>query len=151
LYDGARKEYTIASRKVFVGNLNFDTTKRELEEALGEAGKITDVHIPVDRNTGKPRGFAFVEFSDSSEAAEAIARFNGFELSGRALRINEAEERRPRAPGGPRPSFDRGGGGNSFGGFRDEQSGGGGGDHYGGKPSRPKGSRRGMRGKKRSL
>lgn len=148
MYDGARKEHTIASRKVFVGNLNFDTTKKELEEALGEAGKITDVHIPVDRNTGRPRGFAFVEFSDSSEAAEAIARFNGFELSGRALRINEAEERRPRTPRPPRPSYD-GGGGDSFGGMRNDR--GGGGDHYGGKPSRPKGSRRGMRGKKRSL
>jgi RNA recognition motif-containing protein len=89
----------------------------------------------MDRNTGRPRGFAFVQFADESAAARAIERFNGHELDGRALRVTEAEERQPRSS--PRfipddgPSF-------GFGAGRD-------------RPPKPKGSRRRLRGKKRSL
>jgi RNA recognition motif-containing protein len=107
-------------------------------------GAIEDVYLPVDRATGRPRGFAFVEFADQAAAEAAIEKFDGQELAGRTLRVNMAEERRPR-PGGPPPGRDFGsqGGDDPWG-----QGGGGGG---GGRPSRPKGSRRGARGKKRSL
>ena len=107
---------------------------------LAEAGQVVDVYLPADRNTGRPRGFAFVEFSSPDEAAACIEKFNEHELEGRKLNINIAEDR-------PRPSrtFTPGGGG-----------GGGGGPRFGkgapgAKPARPKGSRRGKRRKKRSL
>jgi RNA recognition motif-containing protein len=90
------------SAKVFVGNLNFRTTKEELAEFLSPAGTIVDVHLPTDRESGRPRGFAFVQFSDDAAAAEAIRQFNGAELAGRRLNINEAEERPRRAGPGPR-------------------------------------------------
>lgn len=127
--------------KVFVGNLDFKATRDQLETLFGEVGDVQDVFIPVDRDTGRPRGFAFVEF-DSEEAAEkAIEQLNGHELGGRALRVNMAEERqrRPRPPSPPTFSgFD----------FDEDRGGGGGGRGFGGKP---KGSRRNIRGKKRSL
>jgi RNA recognition motif-containing protein len=88
----------------------------------------------MDRTTGRPRGFAFVQFGDESTAAQAIQRFNGHELDGRALRVTEAEERQPRAPRiftDDGPSF-------GFGAGRD-------------RPPKPKGSRRRLRGRKRSL
>lgn len=125
------------SAKIFVGNLNFETTKDELMDLLAAGGEVVDVYLPTDRVTGRPRGFAFVEFSTEAEAAEAIRRFNGHELGGRKLNINAAEDRPHRAQG-PRLSappsafgpdlFDRGG-----------------------RPFKNKGSRRGRRGRKRSL
>jgi RNA recognition motif-containing protein len=111
------------------------------------------VSLPTDRETGRPRGFAFVEFTSEAEASEAIRLFNSRELGGRKLTINMADDRR-RAEG-PRPprSFegppgDGGGGGYPFGG-----GGGGGGLRPAprGKPFKTKGSRRGLRGRKRSL
>ena len=129
------------SSKVFVGNLNYETTQSELQNLLAEAGEIRDVYLPMDRVTGRPRGFAFVEFSTPEEAQHAIEKFNEYELGGRKLRVNEAEDRPRRGPSGP-PS---GGGGYSPS-YND--------DHVFGEgrpPGRPKGSRRGMRGKKRSL
>lgn len=109
-----------------------------LTDLLAEAGDIVDVYLPADRNTGRPRGFAFVEFSSEAEAAEAIRLFNGKELEGRKLNINAAEDRPRRGPG-PRPNmapmepF-----GHGFGGGEK-------------KPFKNKGSRRGLRGRKRSL
>lgn len=103
---------------------------------LSQAGEITDVYLPVDRITGRPRGFAFVEFSSPEQAGDAIERFDGHELDSHKLRLDRAEARAARPA--PRPSFGPpGGDGGGFGGR--------------GKPSRPKGSRRGKRGKKRSL
>lgn len=130
------------SCKIFVGNLSYETTQTQLQELLGEVGEIKDVYLPADRISGRPRGFAFVEFSTEEEAKQAIEKFNEHDLGGRKLRINEAEDRPRRAPGGPRP----GGFQPSYG---DDNSGGGGGGTR--PPGRPKGSRRGMRGKKRSL
>lgn len=117
---------------------------------MSDVGEVVDVHVPKDRDTGQPRGFAFVEFADADQAAAAIAEFDGKELGGRPLRVNEAQERRPRT-GAPPPRFNSGprfdgprfeGGGNRFG--EDKAP-------LGGRGNKPKGSRRGMRGKKRSL
>jgi RNA recognition motif-containing protein len=108
---------------VFVGNLSFDVTRDELIEAFSAAGKVVDAKVPTDRETGRPRGFAFVEFEDDDAAAKSISLLNGKDLKGRPLRVNEAENRPPRPPGaggpGYRPSFGAGrpyGGGQSFGG-----------------------------------
>ena len=124
--------------KVFVGNLNYTTTESHLADLLSEAGQVVDVYLPADRNTGRPRGFAFVEFSNEEEAEKCIETFHEYELEGRKLNINMAEDRPQRAPRPFRPGPGGGGGGPRFG-------------KGGGKPSRPKGSRRGKRGKKRSL
>ena len=100
------------------------------------AGTIRDVYLPNDRATGKPRGFAFVEFSNEQEALAAIEQFNDYEFAGRKLRVNSADDR-PRAPRPPRPSRNFG---SDFGP-----------DDFGDRPAKPKGSRRGLRRKKRSL
>ncbi len=134
------RRYAI-STKLFVGNLSFGTTKNELTELFSQAGDIVDVFLPTDRATGRPRGFAFVEFATQEAATAAIAKFNGHELGGRALRVNEAEDR-PRRSGPPSSFSDPGFFGGGGGGF------GGGG---GGRRAKPKGSRRNIRGRKRSL
>jgi cold-inducible RNA-binding protein len=94
---------------VFVGNLSFDVTREELIEAFGAAGKVVDAKVPTDRETGRPRGFAFVEFESDEAAQKSIELLNGRDLKGRPLRVNEAENRPPRpagAGGAPfRPSF----------------------------------------------
>ena len=127
------------SAKIFVGNLNFQTTKEELTDLLSAAGQIVDVYLPADRATGRPRGFAFVEFSSEAEASEAIRMFNEHEMGGRKLNINAADDRRradgPRSYGPPAGSAF---GANSYG-------------AGGGRPFKNKGSRRGVRGRKRSL
>lgn len=128
--------------KIFVGNLNFNTTREELETLFSEAGQIRDVFLPTDRETGRPRGFAFVEYETEEDASKAIERFNGQELGGRQLRVNIAEER-PRRVGGFGGGGDRSFGGG--GGFGRRPGGGGGG---GGKS---KGSRRNIRARKRGF
>jgi RNA recognition motif-containing protein len=133
--------------KVFVGNLNFNTSREEVEALFAQVGKPRDVFMPNDRETGRPRGFAFVEYETDEEAAKAIEKFNGHDLGGRPLRVNAAEDR-PRQPrgfgggGGGMPSYEGGGGGG------DDRFGGGGGGFGGGKS---KGSRRNIRAKKRTL
>ena len=97
--------------KLFVGNLNFRTTQDDLHDAFSRFGSVESVSIINDRETGQPRGFAFVEMTDSAEAEAAIAALNGTELMGRAINVNEA---RPRLEGGGRGGF---GGGKSRGGF----------------------------------
>ena len=99
--------------KVFVGNLNFNTSREEVETLFSQVGKPRDVFMPNDRETGRPRGFAFVEFETDDEANNAIEKFNGYELGGRALRVNRAEER-PRGAGG---GGGFGGGGRGGGGY----------------------------------
>jgi cold-inducible RNA-binding protein len=133
--------------KVFVGNLDFNTSRDEVQSLFAQVGSIRDVFLPTDRESGRPRGFAFVEFESEEDAQKAIEKFNGYELSGRALRVNAAEDR-PRAGGsGGGRGGGFGGGGYGGGGYG---GGGGGGDRFppGGKS---KGSRRNIRGKKRSL
>ena len=118
------------SSKIFVGNLSYDTTSQELSDFLKDAGEILDVFLPNDRQTGRPRGFAFVEFASQDEAEVAIPRFDGSELGGRNLRINLADDR-PRRFSGPPPAPDPAP-------FRDGRG-------------KPKGSRRRLRARKRSL
>ncbi|CAG0994562.1 hypothetical protein MYXO_02604 [Myxococcaceae bacterium] len=87
------------SKKIYVGNLPFSTTDGELRRLFEAHGTVESVNVITDRETGRPRGFAFVEMSDASGAAAAIEVLNGREVGGRALRVNEAEDR-PRSGGG---------------------------------------------------
>jgi RNA recognition motif-containing protein len=134
------------AKKLFVGNLDFATTADQLSRLFGEEGEITDIFLPTDRTTGRPRGFGFVTFADEQCAAAALQRFDGTEVGGRRLRVSVAEER-SRAPrrafGGPPPASGFSGGRWDDGPTFD--------DDRRGPPSRPKGSRRGVRGRKRSL
>src|SRR6185295_14291526 len=99
------EENTINS-KLFVGNLSFRTTQDELQRVFGEVGKVVSVFLPTDRDSGRPRGFAFVEFADGLTAATAAQRLDGYELDGRNIRVNEAQEKSRRSSGfssgGPR-------------------------------------------------
>ncbi len=77
-------------KKLFVGNMSFDTREGELQAIFEPYGEITGINIVTDRDTGRPRGFAFVELADDGEAARAITELNGKELDGRAVTVNEA-------------------------------------------------------------
>jgi cold-inducible RNA-binding protein len=141
-------------RKLFVGNLNFDTTGDDLKQHFAQAGTVESAQVMTDRTTGRSRGFGFVEMSSDSEAKKAVEDLNGKDLQGRNLNIDEARERTPGPPrGGGGGGFSRDRGPSdapfeSFGGFR--SPGGGGGGHNT-KPRKEGGSRRGLRAKKRSL
>jgi cold-inducible RNA-binding protein len=116
---------------VFVGNLSFDVTREELIEAFSAAGRVVDAKVPTDRETGRPRGFAFVEFESDEAALRSIEQLNGRDLKGRPLRVNEAENRPPRPPGAPGFTRPAPGGGGGFsrpdgGGFSRPGGGGGG-------------------------
>jgi cold-inducible RNA-binding protein len=116
-------------KSLFVGNMSFQTTESELRELFAPFGQVTRVHMAMDRETGRARGFAFVEMPNDAEAAQAMTALDGKELSGRNLKVNEA---RPKgeggAPRGPRnfsgPSGGRGPGGGSGGGGRGKGGGG---------------------------
>lgn len=96
-------------KRLYIGNLSWDTTEDTLQAVLSEGGRtVQDLHIAVDRETGRPRGFAFAEFASDSEAQEAIQQLDGMNLDGRNLRVNEAQERQNRGGGG---GGRRGGGG----------------------------------------
>jgi RNA recognition motif-containing protein len=88
------------SNRLYVGNLSFGTSKADLESFFAAVGEVTEVAIPTDRETGQPRGFAFVTMRDASAANAAISQLNGQTLDGRALRVNEAQERTQRGGGG---------------------------------------------------
>ncbi len=96
---------------IFVGNLSFQTTQDEVHAAFAQYGNVDRVNIVTDRDTGQPRGFAFVEMPDQQEAETAIQQLNGAEMNGRALNVNEA---RPKPAGG---GFGGGGGRGRGGGF----------------------------------
>ena len=113
-------------KNLFVGNMSFQTTEADLRALFEPFGQITRVHIAMDRETGRARGFAFIEMPNDAEAAKAIAGLDGKEVGGRNLKVNEA---RPKsASGGPRGGF---GGGGDRGGDRDR--GGRGGSKQGGR------------------
>jgi cold-inducible RNA-binding protein len=120
--------------RLFVGNLSYSTTEADLRTYFGSVAQPSQVVLPVDRETGRPRGFAFVEFAERSDAEQAIQRFNGQVFNGRPLAVSEARAREDRGPGGPRPGGfggPRPGGGFSGaprpGGFGGPRPGGGGG------------------------
>jgi cold-inducible RNA-binding protein len=89
--------------RLFVGNLSYTTTEADLRTYFGTVAAPSQVVLPVDRETGRPRGFAFVEFMDRSNAEQAIQRFNGQIFNGRPLAVSEARAREDRGPGGPPP------------------------------------------------
>jgi RNA recognition motif-containing protein len=111
------------STKLYVGNLAFQTTSQELEQLFGQAGTVQSASVVEDRDTGRSRGFAFVEMATQEEATSAIEQFNGKEVGGRALKVNEAKPRENRSGGGGRGFSDnrnRGFGGGGGGGRRSE-------------------------------
>jgi cold-inducible RNA-binding protein len=110
--------------KLFVGNLSFQTTQDELSAAFAPYGTVDSVSVVTDRDTGQPRGFAFVEMSSKSEAEAAISGLNGAELNGRALNVNEA---RPKPQGGGGGGYRGGGGSGGGGGYQSRGRGGSGG------------------------
>jgi|SRR5262245_2421245 len=90
--------------KLYVGNLSFETTENDLQDLFEQHGTVNEVHLMMDRMTGKSRGFAFVTMNDDTQATAAMNALNGKELSGRALTVNQARprEERPRPYGGNR-------------------------------------------------
>lgn len=110
-------EVSVAT-KLFVGNLSFQATNADLEDLFSQVGAVSSATIIMDKMTGKSRGFGFVEMSTNQEAQQAVARFNGTELHGRALTVNEAKPQEPRGGGGGGRSF---GGGNRGGGGRERR------------------------------
>jgi cold-inducible RNA-binding protein len=88
------------SMKLYVGNLSFDATEQDLRDAFGEVGTVESVNIIEDRDTGRSRGFGFVEMSSKSEGQEAISQLDGKEMDGRNLKVNEAKPREDRGGGG---------------------------------------------------
>ena len=121
------------STKLYVGNLAFQTTSQELQELFAQAGTVESASVVEDRDTGRSRGFAFVEMSTKEEAASAIEQLNGKEVGGRALKVNEAKPRENRGGGGGRGFGGNRGGGGGYGGGRNGGGGGGGrGGNYGG-------------------
>ncbi|MCB2230344.1 RNA-binding protein [bacterium] len=90
--------------KIYIGNMSFDMTEDDLRQTFESFGEVSDINIIMDRDTGRPRGFAFVEMPDSGAASSAIADLNGKEIGGRRLTVNEAKPR----------NDNRGGGGGGF-------------------------------------
>ena len=109
------------STKLYVGNLSFNTSTQDLETMFGESGTVQSANIIEDRETGRSRGFAFVEMSTAEEAKAAVAAFDGKEVDGRNLKVNEAK-----------PREDRGGSGGGYGGGGGRGGRGGSGGGYGG-------------------
>ena len=109
------------SNKLYVGNLSFRVTSEDLQDYFGSAGSVESANVVFDRETGRSRGFGFVEMADEDSANNAIAQFNGQEYDGRNIVVNEA-----------RPREDRGGFGGGGGGGRGGRGGGGGGGGYNG-------------------
>ena len=123
--------------QLFVGNLAFSTTKEELEAAFSAFGTVVEVKIPVDRDTGRVRGFAFVTF-DTQQAAEKALALDGTDLNGRSIRVNVAQEKKSGGTGGGGGGGSRGrtgggAGGGGGGGSRGRSSGGGQGGGSGGR------------------
>lgn len=116
------------SVRLFIGNLPYAASEAELREHLSSVGDPSQVVLPVDRETGRPRGFAFVDYADRGVAEEAIRRFNQQPFKGRPLAVSEARPREERPPGGPRPGGfggpRPGGGGPPSGGFGGPRPGG---------------------------
>ncbi len=110
--------------KLYVGNLSFDTSGEDLQQLFTQAGTVESSAVVEDRETGRSRGFGFIEMSSKEEGQKAIEQFNGMEVGGRALTVNEAKPRENRTGGGGGGRGGYGGGGGGRGGY----GGGGGGN-----------------------
>ena len=108
------------AKKLYVGNLSYNTTQDQIRELFAQVGTPTEINLITDRDTGRPKGFGFVEMATEEGSQEAIKRFNGYTLGNRNLTVNEARPREERSGGGG-----YGGGGYGGGGRRDNRSGGG--------------------------
>ena len=104
------------SMKLYVGNLSFNTSSEDLQQLFTQAGTVESASVVEDRDTGRSRGFGFVEMSSNEEGQSAISQFNGKEVDGRALNVNEARPRENR--GGGRGGYGGGGGNRNYGGNR---------------------------------
>jgi len=116
------------TKKLYVGNISFTTTNEDLAQAFGQHGTVTSAQVIMDRETGRSRGFAFVEMSDGAEAA--VAAMNGADFMGRTLTVNEARPREERAGGGGGGGYRGGYGGGDRGDRGDRGGYGGGGRRY---------------------
>jgi cold-inducible RNA-binding protein len=94
--------------KLYVGNLSYSVTPKTLEELFGQFGEVEDVHVPTDRSTGRPRGFAFVTMPNAAEAQKAITEMTGNQIEGRTVEVNEARPRKDEGGGGGGPRRDEG-------------------------------------------
>ena len=124
-------------KKLYVGNLSYQTESSELQEMFSEFGQVQSAEVISDRETGRSKGFGFVEMSSEDEAQAAIAGMNGKEMGGRALTVNEAKPKEPRSGGfggggGGRGGYGGGGGGGGYGGGGGGGRSGGGGGYGGG-------------------
>ncbi len=99
------------SNKLFVGNLSFNTTENDLQDAFAAHGTVVETNLMMDRETGRPRGFGFITMSSAEEAQKAIDALNGKSIDGRALTVNVAKPREERTGGGGRREYGGGGGG----------------------------------------
>ena len=104
-------------KKLYVGNIPFSSSEEDLRKLFEAHGSVQSVSIITDRETGRPRGFAFVEMGTSDEAADAIRALDGTDLGGRSLRVNEAQDKRRDGGGGGGPRGGGGGGGGRRGGW----------------------------------
>jgi RNA recognition motif-containing protein len=107
----------LMTKKLYVGNLSYSTTEEQIRELFSQAGEIESIALITDRETGRAKGFGFVEMKTEEGSREAIKRFNGYSLNNRTLTVNEARPREERSGGG---------GGGGFGGGGDRRGGGGG-------------------------
>ncbi|MBX3363625.1 MAG: RNA-binding protein [Phycisphaeraceae bacterium] len=120
--------------KLYVGNLSFGTSEAQLRELFSEFGDVASATLVMDRETGRPRGFGFVEFNNDEDARAAIEGMHGRNIDGRDLTVNEARPREDRGGGGGGGrGFGGGGGGGGRGGFGGGRGGGGGGGGRGGR------------------
>ena len=96
--------------KLYVGNLSFNTSTQDLEQMFGEIGSVNSASLIEDRETGRSRGFAFIEMSSKQDGQDAITKLNGKEIDGREMIVNEAKPREDRSGGGRRGGYGNGGG-----------------------------------------
>ena len=131
-YSYLKERNILMSMKLYVGNLSFQTSSDDLQQLFAQAGTVESASVVEDRDTGRSRGFGFVEMSSKEEGAAAIEQFNGKEVNGRNLTVNEAKPRENRSGGGGggRGGYGGGGGRGGYGGGGGGNRGGGGG--YGG-------------------
>lgn len=115
----SKEKLTVMAMKLYVGNLSFQTSSEDLQQLFSQAGTVESASVVEDRDTGRSRGFGFVEMASKEDGEKAIEQFNGTDLAGRNLTVNEARPREDR--GG------RGGGGGGRGGYGGSRGGGGGG------------------------